>query len=116
MLAVRLATLVYRQSSSPLSSSTPTAADALSASTCRTPPTSATIADEYPASSPPAFHCNAPLDLSSETSDAPRPPGITITRLPSINGDSLKPQWGTLPPYFLATFSDQIILPLPVSR
>src|SRR5439155_22272081 len=116
ILAVPLETLVYRHSSSPFCSRIPMADWPLKARIWRTPSTSATIADEYPALSLPVFHCSSPLSLLSDTTEAPEPPGMTISRLPSTRGDSLMPHWITEAPYFWTTFCDQNTSPVATSR
>jgi hypothetical protein len=87
---------LFRHISFPSDARTPTPASAVKAMMVRTPPTSATIGEEYPAPSLSSLltHTVLPDILSSATTPAPRPPGVTITWSPSMSGDSLSNQFG----------------------
>src|SRR5262245_47151421 len=68
---------------------------------CFRPPACTTIADAYPAGSPPGiadFQMTAPVFLLSATIVACAPPGVTTTASPSTSGDSAYAQVPGLPP------------------
>src|SRR6516164_8908912 len=92
MLAVRLETLSYFHGNAPLSARSPTTPSPVKTIIWRIPPTSADMAEEYPAESLCDCQTTLPVFLSRATIAAPRPPGVTIKLAPSTRGDSLTPQ------------------------
>ena len=84
----------------PSAARTPMPASPVSVMIVRTPCTSATMAEAYPASSLSSFatHTVLPVILSSATIPALEPPGVTITWSPSTSGDSLSSQLMLRPP------------------
>src|SRR6185503_9393268 len=78
-----LTTSLYRQRNSPVLASTPTRPLLRNCTYCLRPPPCMTIADAYPAWSPPGtadFQMSAPVFLFSATSVASAPPGVKPQR------------------------------------
>src|SRR4051812_14245377 len=95
MLAVVLCVFSYFHRNLPSLADTPTRKFFSQLTYCRTPPPWAGMTEAYPAPPPPgtaAFQRTAPVFLSSAARAAASAPGVQITRSPSTNGDSLKPQ------------------------